>query len=121
MNPKFKFLATAIGSLPHSDPNKAVEVVLASIPEAPIWPQLPRLGMSEQMEVQYSEGMPCIAMDQAKGRMFFNTANDYSEAFASFYEAYMVATEAPAGTGDFSFMAIGPSYSKGIYALESRL
>ena len=121
MNPKPKFLATAIGSLPHNDPAKAVEVVLANIPEAPIWPQIPRLGLNEQMEVQYSEGIPCAKMDPEKKRMYFDTANDYSEAFATFYEAYMAATEAKAGTGDFSSMAISPAFSKGIYALESRL
>jgi hypothetical protein len=121
MNPKPKFLATAIGSLPHNDPAEAVDVVLANIPEAPIWPQIPRLGLNEQMEVQYSEGMPCATMDREKGRMYFNTANDYSEAFAAFYEAYMAATEAKAGAGDFSSMAISPAFSKGIYALESRL
>jgi hypothetical protein len=53
--------------------------------------------------------------------MFFDTAKDSSEAFASFYEAYMAATEAPAGAGDFSAMAITPEFSKGIYMLESRL
>jgi len=121
MNPKPKFLATAIGSLPHSDPAKAVDVVLANIPEAPIWPQIPRLGLNEQMEVQYSEGMPCAVMDPEKKRMYFDTANDYSEAFAAFYEAYMAVTEAKAGAGGFSPMAISPTFSKGIYALESRL
>ena len=121
MNPKPKFLATAIGSLPHNDPAKAVEVVLANVPEAPIWPQLPQLGLNEQMEVQYSEGMPSVATDHEKKRVYFDTANDYSEAFATFYEAYMAATEATAGTGDFSSMAISPNFSKGIYALESRL
>ena len=54
------------------------------------------------MEVQYSEGMPCVVMDREKGRMYFDTANDYSEAFAAFYEAYLAATEAKAGAGDFS-------------------
>jgi len=121
MNPKLKFLATAIGSLPLSDPAKAVEVVLASIPEAPIWPQLPRLGIQEQMEIQYSEGIPCAVVDRAKGRLYFDTSKDYSEAFAAFYEAYMAATEAPAGAGDFSRMAISPDFSKGVYALENRL
>jgi metal-sulfur cluster biosynthetic enzyme len=121
MNPKPKFLATAIGSLPFSDPAQAVNLVLASIPEAPIWPQLPQLGINEHMEIQYSEGIPCAMVDRVKGRLYFDTAKDSSEAFATFYEAYMAATEAPAGTGDFSSMAISPEYSKGIYALESRL
>jgi len=121
MNFNPKFLATAIGSLPCVEPSQAVDIVLANIPEAPIWPQLPRLGINEQMETQYSEGMPCVVIDRVKGRMYLDTAQDYSEAFATFYGAYMGAMETPAGTGDFSPLAITSEFSKGIYALESRL
>jgi methionine synthase II (cobalamin-independent) len=71
------------------------------------------------MEIQYSEGMPCAVVDHEKNRMYFDTSGDYSEAFANFYEAYMTATEDP--DGDFSAMAIGPEFSKGIYALEAAL
>ena len=113
-----KFLGTAIGSLPHKDPSKAVEVVLNSIPDAPIWPQLPGLGMNEQMEIQYSEGMPCVVIDRAKSRMYFDTSKDYSEAFADFYEKYMAVMD---GGGNLDFAAISPEFSRGIYALESRL
>jgi hypothetical protein len=116
-----KFLATAIGSLPHDDAAKAVEVVLANLPEAPVWPQLPRLGLNEQMEVQYSEGIPCVIIDRQKGRMYLDTSTDYSEAFAAFYEASLAAAEAPAGAGDLSSMAISPSFAQGLYALEGRL
>ncbi len=116
-----RFLATAIGSLPYTDPDQAVDLILTNLTEAPIWPQLPRLGINEQMEIQYSEGLPCVEIDRVKGRMFFDTSKDYSEAFAAFYEAYMAATEAPAGTGDFSPLAISPEFSRGIYALEKRL
>lgn len=118
---KPKFLATAIGSLPHTDPPQAVELILANLTEAPNWPQLPRLGLHEQMEVQYSEGLPCAVLDRAKGRMYLDTAQDYSEAFAAFYEAYLAATDAPSGAGDFSRLAMSPDFSRGIYALESRL
>ena len=114
------FLATAIGSLPHEDPARAVDIVLASVPEAPFWPQLPRLGIQEQMEVQYSEGIPCVVIDRQKGRMYFDSAKDYSESFAAFYEAYLAADQA-AGLGPASWMAISPAFSSGLYALERRL
>lgn len=117
MNVKPKCVATAIGSLPHPDPAKAVDVVLSAIPDAPIWPQLPRLGLHEQMEIQYSEGMPRVVVDEEKGRMFFDTSGDYSEELAAFYEAYMAGEE----TGDVSPLAITPEFSKGIPALEARL
>ena len=121
MNFKPKFLATAIGSLPHQDPASAVDLVLRHIPDAPIWPQLPRLSINEQMEIQYSEGMPCAVIDRAKSRLYFDTSADYSEAFATFYEAYMAGSEAPDNAGDFSSMAISAEFSRGIVALENRL
>ena len=116
-----KCLATAIGSLPHADPAKAVDVVLGAIPDAPIWPQLPALGMNEQMEVQYCEGMPRCRIDAEKRRMFFDTTGDYSDELAAFYEAYLAAMDPDAGSGDCSAMAISPAFSKGIFALEDRL
>ena len=87
------FLATAVGSMPHSDPVRAVDVVLSTIPEAPIWPQLSGRGLNEQMEIQYSEGMPCRVIDREKGRMFFETSGDYIDAFTEFYETYMLAMD----------------------------
>jgi hypothetical protein len=116
-----KFLATGIGSMPFTDPEHASDVSLSRMPQAPIWPQLPKLGFKEQMEIQYSEGMPCTVVDEEKGRMRFDTSKDYSEEFAVFYEAYMAAMDPDGGNGDCSAMAISPEYSKGIYALLKRL
>ncbi len=117
---KTKFTATGIGSMPFPDPDYAVKVSLSKMHEAPIWPQLPKLGLREQMEVQYSEGMPCAVIDEVKHRMYFDTSKDYSESFAQLYEGYISATEEN-GSKDFSSMAISPEFSKGIYALEKAL
>jgi hypothetical protein len=118
---KPKCLATAIGSLPHKDASKALDVIFGAIPDAPIWPQLSARGINEQMEIQYSESMPCRVIDRQKNRMYFDTSGDYSEAFAGFYETYMAAMDPDEGTGDCSAMAISPDFSAGIYALENRL
>lgn len=115
------FLATAIGSMPHEDPERAVDIVLDAIPDAPIWPQLTSRGLYEQMEIQYSEGMPRRVVDQENSRLYFDTTGDYSDDLASFYEAYMMAMDPDAGSGDFSSMAISPEYAAGLYALEARL
>jgi len=117
---KTKFLSTAIGSMPFTDPAHAIDVSLTAL-DAPIWPQFPKLGLLEQMEIQYSENIPCATVDREKGRMFFQTDGDYSEPFAEFYEAYMAAADPDEGTGDFSRMAISEAYSKGIYALLNAL
>lgn len=118
---KSKLTGTAIGSMPFEDPAYAVEVSLTKIPDAPIWPQLPRLGVREQMEIQYSEGIPSAVIDYQKSRMYFETSVDYSESFAEFYEKYMAAMDPDEGDGDCSSMAISPEFSKGIYALEAAL
>jgi hypothetical protein len=114
-------MASAVGSTPHRDAAAAVDLVLATIPEAPIWPQLSGRGLNEQMEVQFSEGLPRRVIDREKNRMYFDTSGDYSEAFAEFYEVYMAAMDPDEGTGDCSAMAISPDHAAGIYALEERL
>ena len=45
---------TCIGSLPHTDPAKAVDLVLSQLREVPYWPQLPELRFLENMYAQYS-------------------------------------------------------------------
>jgi len=121
MSFKPKFLATGIGSMPFTDPEQAVDISISRIKEAPFWPQLPKISLNEQMEIQYSGGLPCIVIDQEKGRMYFDTSGDYSEPFAEFYEAYLMAMDSDEGNGDCSAMKIGPNFSKGISAFEKRL
>ncbi len=117
---KSKFMSSAIGSMPFKDVAHAIDVSLNTL-DVPIWPQLSAFGLKEQMEIQYSEGMPCRVIDEQKGRMYFQTSGDYSDAFAEFYENYMTAMDADAGNGDCSAMAISEEFSHGIYALEKRL
>ncbi|OVE82160.1 hypothetical protein BVY04_01885 [bacterium M21] len=121
MSVKPKCTATAIGSMPFSNPAQAVEVSLTCIKDAPIWPQLPAYGLNEQMEIQYSEGLPSIVIDREKSRMYFDTSVDYSEEFADFYEAYMMAMDPDDGNGDCSALAISEEFSHGIYAMEKAL
>lgn len=123
MNMQYKprFLATAIGSMPFDDAQHAIDVSLATLKEAPIWPQLPKMGLFEQFTPQYCESMPCIVIDEAEKRIYFDTSGDYSEPLAEFYEKYMMAMDPDAGSGDCSAMAISPEHSRGIYALEERL
>ncbi len=120
MSIKTNCLGSAIGSMPFSNVEHAIDVSLDRL-DCPIWPQLSFFGLKEQMEIQYSEGIPCAVIDEEKGRMFFQTDGDYSDAFAEFYEAYMMAMDPDDGNGDCSAMAISEEFSHGIYALEKRL
>ncbi|MFO7903431.1 MAG: hypothetical protein ACQESR_07145 [Planctomycetota bacterium] len=116
-----KFLATGIGSMPFDDADQAVEVSLSRLTQAPLWPQLPKRGLNEQMEVQYAQGMPCVVVDRDEGRAYFDTSGDYSELFGEFYETYVEAMDPDEGSGDCSSMAIPEDYAAGLYALERRL
>jgi len=120
MSIKPKFLSTAIGSMPFTDVKHAVEISLSKL-DCPIWPQLSAFGLYEQMEIQYSEGIPCVVIDEEKKRMYIDTSGDYSEKFAEFYEVYMVAMDPDEGNGDCSAMAISGKFSKGINELENQL
>jgi hypothetical protein len=108
-----KCTATAIGSLPHADPQAAVKVVLNAIPDAPIWPQLPANGLNEQMEAQYSEGIPRVVIDREKERLYIDTTGDYSNELAAFYEDFLAE--------NLDKFQITPEFSKGIYAMEAAL
>ncbi len=121
MSFKPRFMAAGIGSMPFDDPEHAVDVSLSKLHEAPFWPQLPKIGLNEQMEIQYSEGLPCIVIDRVKNRMYFDTFGDYTDAFTEFYEAYLLAMDPDEGNGDCSALAVSADFSRGIYALEKRL
>jgi hypothetical protein len=108
-----RYLATAIGSFPHSDPAAACDLILKSIPDMPTWPQLPAIDFREGMEIQYTEGLPCVVIDEATGRMRFETGGDTSTELAGFYERYLAE--------DFASFCISPAFSRGIYEMEKRL
>jgi len=121
MTIKTKCIATAIGSFPHTEPGKALDIIFDALSDAPVWPQLPKRSLNEQMEIQFSEGMPRATIDVDKGRLYLDTTGDYSEDFATFYESYMAALDPDSGNRDCSSMAISSDFSKGLYGFEERL
>jgi len=60
---EFGCLPTAIGSMPHTDPDEACSIVMKHLPDIPVWPQLPRRSVAENMVVQNSEGFPGAVID----------------------------------------------------------
>jgi methionine synthase II (cobalamin-independent) len=56
-------LPTAIGSMPHVDPEKAYSIVMKYLPDIPAWPQLPKRSPKEDMCIQFSEGFPDVVTD----------------------------------------------------------
>ena len=106
-------MATGIGSFPHQEASAACEVILKTIPEMPLWPQLSKADFREQMEIQFSEGMPRVVLDEAKQRMYFDTSGDPTSELEKFYENFM--------SENLEHFRISPDFSRGIYEMEKRL
>jgi len=105
---EFKGACTAIGSLPHQDVDRACEIVLDSFPQIPAWPQLPKRSFRENMYIQVSEGMPCIALDEKKGMVYFQTKGDITRELEKFYEKIV--------EGQIDYFRISQDYAAGFYA-----
>ena len=110
-------LALAIGSMPHRDPEAALDRILDACPQAPCWPQLPSLGFQENMMAQFSEGIPCIRIDWDRNRIFFARPETCPEELTRFYEECMEAEK----TGDLSPFALSKAYAQGLHSFVDRL
>jgi len=77
---------TAMGIMPHSDMEKALELSLKL--DIPFWPQLPNVSYYEDMYVQASQHFPGIVVDAENKKISFDSArfqeelNEYSEKMA---------------------------------------
>ncbi|MFC1991449.1 hypothetical protein ACFLVC_01800 [Chloroflexota bacterium] len=63
---------TAMGIMPHSDVEKALELSMGL--DIPYWPQLPNLSYYEDMYAQASEHFPGIVVDADNKKVSFDTA-----------------------------------------------
>ncbi len=108
MNNHFNCIATGVGSLPIVDPDKAAELSLKYLPEAPIWPQLPQRDFREHMDAQYSETLPGLIVDDVKRRVFFDTSRDLTPAFERFFERYLEK--------DYAYFRMTDEYAAGFSA-----
>lgn len=106
-------MATAIGSFPHEDPSTVCDLILKNIPEIPVWPQLSNTNFREGMEIQFSEGLPGVVLDQEKQRMYFDTSGDTTSDFEKFYENYLAE--------NLDYFKISPEFSRGIFEMERQL
>jgi methionine synthase II (cobalamin-independent) len=112
-------LATAIGSLPHTDVARGVEQALRHTPEIPAWPQLPKRDFRENMMLQFTEGMP--ALMRGDDRVYFDTASrDYTDQLGDFYQRYLAATEQADGRALDSF-GLSREFAAGFQPFVERL
>ncbi|GFN24086.1 hypothetical protein [Thermanaeromonas sp. C210] len=116
------FLACGIGSLPHLDPQAALELIVATLPQIPHWPQLPRRGHVEHF--LYQSLVPLVKLgliqEPPGATAYFATDSpDWAEKLTAFYTLFLRAAE---GEGEaLAAFAIPPEAGVGFYAFKGWL
>jgi methionine synthase II (cobalamin-independent) len=108
MSATASIVPTVVGSFPHAEPRKRVDVILSALPDLPAWPQLPARDWREGMYVQYTEGLPGAVIDDQAQRLHFTTDGDFAERLEGFYAAVI--------GGDVERFAISPEFAAGLHA-----
>jgi len=105
-----KGLATGVGSLPLTDAQIALDLILRYVPAAPFWPQLPKANAREGMLAQFSENLPGLKFDG--GGLHF-IAQDKEKELELFYDRFIAR--------DLEYFKISPDFSRGLPAFYERL
>jgi hypothetical protein len=113
-------LATGIGSLPFVDPEEALALIFAELPDMPHWPQLPRRDEREHFVYQFLQPLVDCGMLMAEGRRWiFDPSGENSAAcLTEFYTACL-----PAEAGDGKCLGAylpAPEAAAGLHAFLAR-
>ena len=100
---------TGIGSVPFTDPQETVALVLETLPQIPYWPQMVQLGYLEEMAAQAARGLPALKVDEANRNVAMDPDLPRDEALAQFYEIVL--------SGDLTPFAFEPQDARGFFAL----
>jgi methionine synthase II (cobalamin-independent) len=100
-----------IGSIPHTDPQAACELVLEHFPHISAWPQLPKRDFLENMYVQFSEGFPGLVLEDQ--RIYMDRDKDLDPGLERLYLAYL--------ENDLSYGTTGADYAAGLAAFSQAL
>jgi len=86
---KINFLPTAVGSLPHDNPEKAMELVFKYFPDIPVLGQLANVSPKEDMLSQYNEKIPGIIFDKTDNRWYMDQESEtFFEELEEFFLDY---------------------------------
>ena len=100
---------TGIGSVPFTDPQETVALVLETLPQIPYWPQMVQLGYLEEMAAQAARGLPGLKVDEVNRTVAMDPGLPRDEALAQFYEVVL--------SGDLTPFAFEEQDAQGFFAL----
>jgi hypothetical protein len=99
------------GSLPHTDPRDACQLVFEYCPDIPCWPQLSKRVFNENMYAQYSERFPGIVLES--DRIWVNRGRDLDPELEALYMADL--------DQDLSYGTTSPDYALGLHTFLQQL
>jgi len=101
INFKPRCMGIAFMGMPHVDVARACQVVLDNLPEAPVLPSLQNLYpqvYSTNGGYRDAKGMACLKMNEANGKMFFDTSSSsVTEELTKFYQSCLADDLTPFG------------------------
>ncbi len=103
-------LPTGVGSLPHTNPQRALELILRNFAQLPYWPQLPKRDFRENMYAEFSQDLPSVQIDLAHEWMGAVIDDNLLPQIEAFYSRYLAE--------DLDLFSISPEYAAGLYALK---
>ncbi len=83
-----KLEALAIGSLPHTDVKKAMDIVKKDFSEVPFFPQLANISKNEDMIIQFLEGLPSFSPSMAGKFVVDTDSEDFLFGLEEFFTDY---------------------------------
>src|SRR4030042_1676159 len=104
------FIATGIGSFPHTDEKEVCNLILQNFPKSPFWPQLPKRSFLEGMVVQYSEGFPSFRVNEKEQRAWVDTSQGFDKEIERFYQSFE--------NGELEPFRISEDFAKGFRMIE---
>ena len=111
-------LPVLIGSLPVTDHDEAISLVLEHTPDIPLWVQLP-VHREESMMTQFLPGMPGLV--QSQERVFVDTSGStFEDDLLKFYEDYIAVTEGGSPLDGTRF-ALTSATAAGFFALLDKM
>lgn len=110
-NPRFR--ATGVGTLPLAEAGEAVEIILASLPQIPFWPQLTARSPWEDMILQFASGLPGLKVDLEGRSVGLDPAIDRTAALTDFYEADL--------GGDLNHFSLTEEVAPGFFELVQKV
>ncbi len=105
--------ATGIGSVPFTDNQEAVRLILENLTEIPYWPQMAQKGFQEDMVSQGAGGLPLILRDMDQRLVRVTDTVDRDTALTQFYEAALQE--------DLDKFSLSPEEASGFYSLMEAL